>query len=90
MSAPWFSGRQCTGVARVASQANKAPAAWAIVAQAAMSVTVSSGLPGDSIQTSFVPGTTARATAAVSVVSTAVTRMPWAVSSLLNSRQVPP
>ena len=55
-----------------------------------MSVIESSGLPGDSIQRSFVAGVTARATASMSEVSTAVTVMPWPVSTLLKSRQVPP
>ena len=74
----------------VASQASSAPAAWAISAQAATSVIVSSGLPGDSTHTSFVFGPTARATAAVSAVFTALTAMPRSASTRLKSRQVPP
>ena len=90
MSAPRSSGRESTGVAIVLSQASSAPERWAISAQAAMSVIESRGLPGDSTQMRRVAGVTARATASVSQVSTAVRVMPCWASTLLKSRQVPP
>ncbi|MEJ1968188.1 MAG: hypothetical protein WDN03_06035 [Rhizomicrobium sp.] len=56
-SAPRSSGRVNTGVATVESTAKRAPAACAIWAAAAISVTASVGLPGVSIHTSAVrPG----------------------------------
>ena len=70
-SAPSASGRVKTGVAQVESTASRAPAAWAIRAAPAMSLTPQSGLLGVSSQISFVaPGLTARSSAARSSVST--------------------
>ena len=50
-SAPSARGCVCTGVAHVESTARTAPASWAIVAAAAMSVTSQVGLAGVSAQT---------------------------------------
>ena len=71
MSAPSVSGRVWNGEATVESTASRAPAAWAISAAAAMSVTVQSGLPGVSIQTSLVrPGRIAARSASRSSMAT--------------------
>ena len=64
------SGRVNTGVAAVESMPSAAPPAWAMSATAAMSVMFQSGLPGVSIQTSFVSGFMAARTAARSAKST--------------------
>ena len=77
MSAPSASGRVKIGVATVESTHSSAPAAWAMVATAAMSVRVQIGLLGVSIHTSPVsPGRTAARTASRSDVSTKVTEWP--------------
>ncbi len=83
MSAPCSSGRVSTGVAQVESTASTAPAAWAISATAAMSVSDQSGLAGVSAQTSFVaPGRTAARTASRSDISTRSTLRPHRVASV--------
>ena len=85
MSAPSVSGRVSTGEATVESTATRAPAACAISAVAAMSVTVHSGLAGVSIHTSLVaPGRTEACTAAGSVMSISSTFKPQRVAKFIS------
>jgi len=87
ISAPRSSGRVCTGEAAVESTASRAPAAWAISVATVMSVTVQSGLPGVSIQTSLVcPGWTAPRRAWESSVSTKVRLSPRRGASSRSQR----
>ena len=71
------SGRVSTGVGTVESTASSAPAAWAMLAASAMSVTLHSGLAGVSIHTSLVrPGRIAAPIVAGSSASTKVASTP--------------
>ena len=84
-SAPKASGRVSKGVATVESTASKAPAAWAILAVAWMSVMVHSGLAGVSTQTNLVwPGRMAACTAAGLVMSISSTCRPHGVAKVSN------
>ena len=69
-SAPSSNGRCRIGLANVLSQASSAPRSCASAASAAMSLTRSSGFDGVSIQSIEAGDSSARDTAATSVVST--------------------
>ncbi len=85
MSAPCSIGRVSSGVATVLSTASKASASCAILATAAMSVIVHSGLAGVSTHTSFVlPGRMAAWTAALSAMSISSTCKPQCVAKFIS------
>ena len=87
-SAPSDSGRVTTGELAVESTASRAPAACAISAAPAMSVTVQSGFDGVSSQTSLVrPGRTAALRASRSSVATKSTLRPQRVASSVSQRR---
>ena len=89
-SAPNSNGRCKTGVRKVLSTASLTPAAWAILAMAAMSVSLSVGFAGVSMNTSFVLGWIACATDSGSDVSTNEASTLKFASTCWNRRTVPP
>ena len=88
MSAPSSSGRCSAGVAKVLSTAASAPTSRAAAMAPARSTTLSSGLDGDSSQTSRVSGVSAWRSAPRSAMSTIEARIPqrgrksWAMARM--------
>ena len=78
-----------TGVAKVESTANSAPASWAMAATALRSVSRMIGLAGVSAHTSAVGTSSAARSAARSEVSTSATSTPMRGRVLRTSSAVP-
>jgi len=89
-SAPWSSGRQRQGVAKVLSINSGTPAAWAISASAGMSMTSRPGLPMVSPSTRRVCGRSAARNPSRSRGFTNVVVMPNRGSVALSRLIVPP